>query len=171
MLWLWQRFWGCCKIFFWIFVVEYQIPNLPWSESTFKSKFMACFLSVRIKLLITLRNHSPCSREISNDSLFQSLTSDVKCTYVHNKIRLGHQIDPNVQCLHTHLNSKNATGNGVLQTYRSSKLVNNQLTWSIFMPKILKFFDTITNISYTTFLKKIEKLGSRLEVEYFQACL
>ena len=38
------------------------------------------------------------------------------------------------------------------------------------MPKILKFFDTITNISYTTFLKKIEKLGSRLEVEYFQAC-
>ena len=87
------------------------------------------------------------------------------------KIRLRHQIDPNVQCLHTHLNSKNATGNGVLQTYRSSKLVNNQLTWSIFMLKILKFFDTITNISYTTFLKKIEKLGSRLEVEYFQACL
>ena len=42
-------------------MVEYQIPNLPWSESTFKLKFMAFFLSVRSKLLVTVCVRSPCS--------------------------------------------------------------------------------------------------------------
>ena len=65
-IWLWHRFWGCCKIFFWIFMVEYQISNLPWSESTFKLKFMACFLSVRSKLLVTVCVRSPCSTCISS---------------------------------------------------------------------------------------------------------
>ena len=49
-------------IFFWIFVVPNQIPHLPLTGLTIILIFMAFFLSVRTKLLITLRDCGPCTR-------------------------------------------------------------------------------------------------------------